>query len=58
MRDNIEDEYVTHIMTSWNIKSVQYTVKVWLWGIYAVSIAPSPGLFPEAKPREINMGEG
>ena len=23
MRDNIEGEYVSHIMASWNIKSVQ-----------------------------------
>ena len=23
MRNNIEDEYVTHTMTYWNIKSVQ-----------------------------------
>ena len=27
-------------------------------GYRQFSIAPSPGLFPEAEPREINLGEG
>ena len=41
---------------SFNYYSIQ--LKYGYEGYRQFSIAPSPGLFPEAEPREINLGEG